>query len=163
MRAEALEVLAIDAASDFAELTYDSNWLAGMAIYAQACASLDEPGAAASLHRLLSPWRDHVAFNSATTWGLVQRHLGNLERVWVATRPPSASCAARQSATHGWPHRSGSRARAWIWRVCCSSGDRTPARPRNCSSRRAAPPPISGVHRYSAAAPSCWRSVREPA
>lgn len=81
MRAEALEVLAIDAASDFAELTYDSNWLAGMAIYAQACASLDEPGAAASLHRLLSPWRDHVAFNSATTWGLVQRHLGNLERV----------------------------------------------------------------------------------
>jgi tetratricopeptide (TPR) repeat protein len=81
MRAEALEVLAVDAATDFSRIAYDSNWLAGIAIYAQACGSLEEPDAAAKLHRLLAPWRDHVAFNSATIWGLVERLLGNLDRV----------------------------------------------------------------------------------
>ncbi|HYZ80266.1 MAG TPA: AAA family ATPase [Solirubrobacteraceae bacterium] len=81
MRDEALEVLAVDAASGFSEHPYDSNWLAGIAIYAQACSTLGEPTAAARLYELLEPWEDHVAFNSATTWGLVQRLLGNLERV----------------------------------------------------------------------------------
>jgi tetratricopeptide (TPR) repeat protein len=81
MHAEAREVLAIDAASDFSELPYDSNWLVGVVIYAEAAALLDEHAAADTLHRLLEPWGDHVAFNSATTWGLVRRHLGNLERV----------------------------------------------------------------------------------
>jgi ATP/maltotriose-dependent transcriptional regulator MalT len=37
--------------------------------------------AAAKLYELLEPWGDHVAFNSATTWGLVERLLGNLARV----------------------------------------------------------------------------------
>jgi tetratricopeptide (TPR) repeat protein len=81
MREEALEVLMVDAASDFADLPYDSNWLVGVAIYAQACASLDDTDAATKLYRLLEPWAEHVAFNSATTWGSVERHLGNLDRV----------------------------------------------------------------------------------
>ena len=81
MRDEALEVLAIDSASGFSEHPYDSNWLAGIAIYAQACSNLGEPVAAAKLYELLEPWGDHVAFNSATTWGLVERLLGTLARV----------------------------------------------------------------------------------
>lgn len=81
MHAQALEVLSVDAASEFSELPYDSNWLVGVTIYAQACAELGDRDAAAALHPLLVPWVDHVAFNSATTWGLVQRHVGNLERV----------------------------------------------------------------------------------
>jgi class 3 adenylate cyclase/tetratricopeptide (TPR) repeat protein len=105
MREEALEVLAIDAQDDFAALDYDSNWLAGMAIYAQACASLGEPDAAARLYRRLEPWRDHVAFNSATTWGLVERHLGNLDRVlgrYEAAEEKLRS-AARRHETMGTP------------------------------------------------------------
>ena len=39
MREQALEVLAIDSASGFSEIPYDSNWLAGIAIYAQACST----------------------------------------------------------------------------------------------------------------------------
>lgn len=81
MRDEALAVLAVDSATHFAELSYDSNWLTGLAIYAEAVAGLGERDAAARLHKLLAPWRDHVAFNSATTWGLVERHVGNLDRV----------------------------------------------------------------------------------
>jgi tetratricopeptide (TPR) repeat protein len=81
MHAAALEVMSIDAASEFSELPYDSNWLVGVAIYAEACGLLAEPQAAAALHRLLAPWADQVAFNSATTWGLVRRHVGNLQRV----------------------------------------------------------------------------------
>jgi class 3 adenylate cyclase/tetratricopeptide (TPR) repeat protein len=81
MRDEALEVLGVDSATDFSEIDYDSNWLAGIAIYAEACGNLGDRDAAAKLHRLLAPWREHVAFNSATTWGLVERLLGNLDRV----------------------------------------------------------------------------------
>jgi tetratricopeptide (TPR) repeat protein len=81
MHEKALEVLAVDAEVNFAGLPYDSNWLAGMAIYAEACGLLDDRRAAAALHELLVPWVDHVAFNSATTWGLIERHVGNLERV----------------------------------------------------------------------------------
>ena len=81
MRDEALEVLAVDSATEFSEIDYDSNWLAGIAIYAEACGNLGDRDAAAKLHRLLAPWRDHVAFNSATTWGLVERLLGNLSLV----------------------------------------------------------------------------------
>jgi class 3 adenylate cyclase/tetratricopeptide (TPR) repeat protein len=85
MRSEASEVLAIDAEAGFSELPYDSNWLVGLVIYAEACSLLGESiparPAAATLHGLLAPWADQVAFNSATTWGLVRRHVGNLERV----------------------------------------------------------------------------------
>jgi tetratricopeptide (TPR) repeat protein len=101
MREEALEVLAIDAEDDFASLPYDSNWLAGMAIYAQACASLGEVDAARRVYRRLEPWREHVAFNSATTWGLVERHLGNLDRVlgrYDAAEEKLRSAARRHEA-----------------------------------------------------------------
>jgi class 3 adenylate cyclase/tetratricopeptide (TPR) repeat protein len=81
MGEEALEVLAVDCATEFSEIDYDSNWLVGIAIYAEACGKLGDRDAAAKLHRLLAPWREQVAFNSATTWGLVERLLGNLDRV----------------------------------------------------------------------------------
>jgi class 3 adenylate cyclase/tetratricopeptide (TPR) repeat protein len=105
MREEALEVLAIDAANDFADMPYDSNWLAGMAIYAQACTSLEDPDAASRLYRRLEPWRRHVAFNSATTWGLVERHLGNLERILGRYDEAEASLisAARRNEAMGTP------------------------------------------------------------
>jgi hypothetical protein len=77
---EAAAVLAVDAENGFAEFPYDSNWLVGIAIYAEACAQLSDARAGEALHRCLEPWADHVAFNSATSWGLVLRHLGNLDR-----------------------------------------------------------------------------------
>jgi class 3 adenylate cyclase len=78
---QAQEVLSVDAATGFAELTYDSNWLAGTVIYAEATAQIGDRDAAAKLHELLAPYRGQIAFNSATTWGAVERHLGNLERI----------------------------------------------------------------------------------
>ena len=81
MLEQALEVLSVDAAAGFAELTYDSNWLAGIVIYAEATAQIGDREAAAKLHELLAPYRGQIAFNSATVWGAVERHLGNLERV----------------------------------------------------------------------------------
>ena len=81
MLAEASEVLSVDVASGFSELTYDSNWLAGLVIYAEVTAQVGDRDAAAKLHELLAPYRDQIAFNSATAWGSVARHLGNLERV----------------------------------------------------------------------------------
>jgi class 3 adenylate cyclase/tetratricopeptide (TPR) repeat protein len=79
--AQAAEAMAADSADGFAAMPYDSNWLCGIAIFAEACAQVAEARAAGALHRLLAPWRKHIAFNSATTWGPVERHVGNLERV----------------------------------------------------------------------------------
>jgi predicted trehalose synthase len=81
MFAEAAEAMAIDSAAGFAEMVYDSNWLCGIAIFAEACAQLGDAGAAGALHQLLAPWREQIAFNSATAWGPVERHVGNLERI----------------------------------------------------------------------------------
>jgi tetratricopeptide (TPR) repeat protein/predicted Ser/Thr protein kinase len=75
---EARETIAVDAARDFDEFPYDSNWLVGLSIYAQACGSLGETGAATSLARLLDPWGAQIAYNSATVWGSVSRLLGVL-------------------------------------------------------------------------------------
>ena len=77
----ALDLLSLDATTDFSDLPYDTNWLVGITIYAQACATLADSDIAAKLYRLLEPWREHVAFNGATAWGIVGRHLGNLDRV----------------------------------------------------------------------------------
>ena len=77
----ALDLLSLDAATDFSDLPYDTNWLVGITIYAQACATLADSDIAAKLYRLLEPWREHVAFNGATAWGIVGWHLGNLDRV----------------------------------------------------------------------------------
>jgi hypothetical protein len=78
---QAAEVLSVDAATGFAELGYDSNWLAGIVIYAETAAQIGDTAAAETLHGLLGPYRGQIAFNSATVWGTVERHLGNLERV----------------------------------------------------------------------------------
>jgi class 3 adenylate cyclase len=77
----ATELLESEAADDFARLPYDSNWLVGLTIWAEACARVRAEGPAETLHRLLEPWADQVAFNSATVWGLVQRHVGTLAAV----------------------------------------------------------------------------------
>jgi class 3 adenylate cyclase len=97
MLAEAADAIAADAASDFAEMPYDSNWLAGIVIFAEACAQIGDAGAAGALHRLLAPWRDQIAFNSATTWGPVERHVGNLERV-LGRLDVAEACLARAAA-----------------------------------------------------------------
>jgi DNA-binding SARP family transcriptional activator len=81
MRDQAMEALEVDAAADFSALAYDFNWLTGLVVYAQAVASLGDCQAAGKLHRLLEPWRDQVAFNIITVWGLVERFVGNLDRV----------------------------------------------------------------------------------
>jgi len=79
--AEGAEAMAADCATGFTEMPYDSNWLCGIVIFAEACAQLGDARGAGELQRLLDPWREHIAFNSATVWGPVQRHIGNLERV----------------------------------------------------------------------------------
>jgi tetratricopeptide (TPR) repeat protein len=119
MHVEALEVLSIDAATGFSELPYDSNWLVGLAIYAEACSLLGEliPGEstpahpAAALHGLLAPWADQVAFNSATTWGLVRRHVGNLERVL------GRHDAAEESLRHAAERHEAMAAPLWLART----------------------------------------------
>jgi class 3 adenylate cyclase/tetratricopeptide (TPR) repeat protein len=77
----AREVLDVDTANGFASFDHDSNWLVGLAIYAEACGRLGEEAAARALHGKLEPFADQVAFNSATAWGLVERHLGTLAGV----------------------------------------------------------------------------------
>jgi class 3 adenylate cyclase/tetratricopeptide (TPR) repeat protein len=92
----AAEAIAVDADTRFAELPYDSNWLVGIVIYAEAAAQIEDLGAAATLRELLIPWRDQIAFNSATTWGSVERQIGNLER--VLGRPAEAERALTRAA-----------------------------------------------------------------
>ena len=77
----ARELLDADGANAFASLPYDSNWLVGLSIYAEACGRVGSTVAAGALHGLLEPWADQVAFNSATVWGSIERHLGNLAAV----------------------------------------------------------------------------------
>ena len=96
MLEQAAEVLAVDTASGFTELGYDSNWLAGIVIYAEATARIGDRDAASKLYELLGPYRHQIAFNSATTWGAVERHLGNLER--VLGRPEEAERSLTNAA-----------------------------------------------------------------
>jgi hypothetical protein len=77
----ARQVLAVDGATGFAEFPYDSNWLVGLAIYAEVCGQVADAAAAEPLLALLEPYADQVAFNSATAWGLIARHVANLEAV----------------------------------------------------------------------------------
>jgi hypothetical protein len=96
MLTEAGEVLSVDTTTGFSELTYDSNWLVGIAIYAEAAAQIADGAAATKLHQALSAYRGQIAFNSATAWGAVERHLGNLERVlgWAGDAERSLVSAA---------------------------------------------------------------------
>jgi class 3 adenylate cyclase len=75
---EAREVLEVDVANSFGSFLYDPSWLVSLAIFAEAAARLEHEGAAAALYPLLEPWEDLVAFNYATAWGSIARHLGNL-------------------------------------------------------------------------------------
>jgi len=77
----ARQLLEDEAVDAFARLPYDSNWLVGLTIWAEACSRVRAAGPAEVLHRLLEPWADQVAFNSATVWGSVQRHVGSLAAV----------------------------------------------------------------------------------
>ena len=73
--------IAVMAADDFGALAYDSNWLVGMCLFADACGLIEDQDTAAVLEPLLAPWSGQVAFNSATAWGSVARHVGVLNRV----------------------------------------------------------------------------------
>ena len=73
--------IAAMAADDFGALAYDSNWLVGMCLFADACGLIEDQDTAAVLEPLLAPWSGQVAFNSATAWGSVARHVGVLNRV----------------------------------------------------------------------------------
>ena len=79
---DARDLLDADGSAAFVALPYDSNWLVGLAIYAEACGQVGSRIAARSLYLLLEPWAGQVAFNSATTWGSIERHLGNLAAVF---------------------------------------------------------------------------------
>jgi predicted ATPase/class 3 adenylate cyclase len=73
--------IAVMAPAGFTGLAYDSNWLVGMVLFADACGLVGDTEAAAALERRLAPWAGQVAFNSATAWGSVARHVGVLNRV----------------------------------------------------------------------------------
>ena len=96
MEEAAREVLEEDAAGGFAALPYDSNWLVGLAIYSEACGNAGGERAAHALHALLEPYAGQVAFNSATVWGGVERHLGNLAA--IAGRDDEAEERLRRAA-----------------------------------------------------------------
>ncbi|HEX2085949.1 MAG TPA: AAA family ATPase, partial [Solirubrobacteraceae bacterium] len=95
----AREVLDGDAAAGFSDLPYDSNWLVGMTIYAEAAGRIGHEAAAAVLHPLLEPWHAQIAFNSATAWGTVDRHLGNLAAV-LGRRDEAEERLRRAAALH---------------------------------------------------------------
>jgi len=65
-----------DAANDFADIPYDSNWLAGICIFSEVCSQLGEKAAAEVLYRLLAPWHNQVSSNGGGILGSVARHLG---------------------------------------------------------------------------------------
>jgi hypothetical protein len=52
-----------------------------LVIYAEACGLLGDTRSAGALCPLLEPWIGQIAFNSATAWGAVARHVGLLKRV----------------------------------------------------------------------------------
>jgi class 3 adenylate cyclase/tetratricopeptide (TPR) repeat protein len=76
---EAQRIFAADAANDFAEMSYDSNWLCGMCMYGEVCARLDAAASAAALAERLAPFRHQIAFNGGGILGSVARYLGLLD------------------------------------------------------------------------------------
>ena len=87
----AREVLASDAANDFAELPRDPIWIAAAATYAHAIADLGDRDAAAKLQPLLEPFRGQMATTSISIWGLVDHALGRLELLLGETDSGRAS------------------------------------------------------------------------
>ena len=87
----AREVLASDAANDFAELPRDPIWIAAAATYAHAIADLGDRDAAAKLQPVLEPFRGQMATTSISIWGLVDHALGRLELLLGETDSGRAS------------------------------------------------------------------------
>lgn len=81
LQREAANVLAIDAASAFAELPRDVTWLAGHAIYAHVAAEVANAEVAAVLMDALEPWADQVVYTGISAWGSVDHALGRLAGV----------------------------------------------------------------------------------
>ena len=53
----------------------DLNWLVCVAFAAQAAARLDDPEICATLHGMLTPYRDQFVDNASTFWGSVERYM----------------------------------------------------------------------------------------
>ncbi len=67
------------AGSDFAQLQVEASWVVTLCYSAAVCAALRDADRAASLHRLLAPYPDHVAvFAVGLGIGSVAHHLGLL-------------------------------------------------------------------------------------
>jgi hypothetical protein len=76
------------------ELPPDSNWLLGMAVLADAAATLHDRAAAGPLYELLVPWAGrHVVLNcyggGGAYWGPIDHHLGRLAA--LCDRPDEAA------------------------------------------------------------------------
>jgi predicted ATPase/class 3 adenylate cyclase len=67
-------------ASDFADVPVDANWLIGITLLSEVCASLGDARRAAPLYQLLLPYagRNVVAGFAATCYGSASRYLGLL-------------------------------------------------------------------------------------
>lgn len=75
--AEAEQLLAMDAASEFEELLLDVVWLAAHVQYAHVAADVRHHGAASLLYERLRPWPGRVAWTGGV-WGPVDLALGRL-------------------------------------------------------------------------------------
>lgn len=76
-----------DLAADLDGIRFDVNWLAAMAMAANAATELRDESCAARLRRLLLPYRDQFVDNASTFFGSVQHYLGMLSAVlgdWAA-------------------------------------------------------------------------------
>ena len=146
MHDAAREVMARDAATGFAEFDYDSNWLVSLAIYAEACGLLGDTGPAGALSALLEPWIGQIAFDSATAWGAVSRHVGLLKRVLGELEERRAAADGGRRLHEAGGLRSGSRAPGSTSPSFCSIGRTIPTAPAHgaCSSRRSPPRGNSG-------------------
>jgi hypothetical protein len=75
---EARALLAAAATTGFADVPYNILWLPTLCLYAETAAVTHDESEATLLYDLLSPYRDHVAFNSSSILGNVSRILGCL-------------------------------------------------------------------------------------
>lgn len=107
---DAREVLAIDAASGFAELAYDVTWTTVACVYAHVAAVVGDLGAAGRLHELLLPWRSLVAYPYIGAWGPVEHYLGELslalgDHEAAAEHLEAAAAVNARAGAAGWARR----------------------------------------------------------
>ena len=92
--AEAASLVLGDAAERFVSLAYDLTWLSVTCVYAHVAARLTAADAiplkvVETLHELLEPWHDQVAYTGAGAWGLVEHYLGMLDHA-LGNEPAAA-------------------------------------------------------------------------